>query len=479
MSSVHKTIVFNTIWLSVSEFASSILLFFFTVIVAKYLGAEKYGQLAFALSMATLFAVLVDFGLGIFTIREVARKKELAQKYINGIFTLRAVLSIGFLILMVVVAAISNKGTLVTALVFLASLYMVFNHFTQACNAIFRAYERMKYEAVGKFVFALVLLGGGLIFVQQGHSLIYFGWAYAIAMFITLLYSLFVIRKFFVPISIQIDISFWKYLLKQSWPFALSFIFISVYYFVGTVMLGFMGQDREVGWYNAGYKIIFFIMLFAQVLGGVIFPVISRYYQQAFDRLRGFLSNFMKFIIAIAIPLGVGGTILGGEIIELIFGKDFLGGVVAFKILIWTAVAVYLSIMYANALQAFDRQKVYVKAVGIGAAVNVVMNLVLIPVFSLNGAAIATLLSELSVLIFMYIKLRQIVKVEVFKNFLKPIMASVIMAIVIYLLKDWHVLFVIVLGSTSYAFLMILFRGFAKDEIGFILNLFRIQKNDA
>jgi len=47
MSSVHKTIVFNTIWLSVSEFASSILLFFFTVIVAKYLGAEKYGQLAF------------------------------------------------------------------------------------------------------------------------------------------------------------------------------------------------------------------------------------------------------------------------------------------------------------------------------------------------------------------------------------------------------------------------------------------------
>ena len=107
------------------------------------------------------------------------------------------------------------------------------------------------------------------------------------------------------------------------------------------------------------------------------------------------------------------------------------------------------------------------------------MNLVLIPAYSLNGAAIATLLSEFSVLIFMYIKLRQIVKVEIFKNFIKPIVASGLMAIIIYLLKDWHVLIVIVLGSMSYALFMILLKGFTKDEIGFILNLFRIQKNDA
>ena len=79
MTTVHKTIFKNTIWISAAEIVSSILLFFFTIFVAKYLGAEKYGQMEFALSIATLFAVLVDFGLGTLTIREVARKNEEAR----------------------------------------------------------------------------------------------------------------------------------------------------------------------------------------------------------------------------------------------------------------------------------------------------------------------------------------------------------------------------------------------------------------
>ena len=471
MAVVHKTIFKNTIWLSVAEIISSILLFFFTVFVAKYLGAEKYGQLAFALSIATLFAVLVDFGLGILTIREVARDKALANKYLSSIFTLRVLLSVVFLILMFFVGLLSGKGSLVVCLVVLTSLYMVFNHLMQACNAIFRAFERMKYEAIGKCIFSLILFGGGLAIIWKEFDLIFFGWVYAIAMLIAMLYSLLVVRKYFTKIRFSFDIGFWKYLIKESWPFALSLIFISVYYFMDTVMLGFMGQDREVGWYNAGYKIVFFVLLFSNVLASVIFPVISKLYKESLDRLKIFLTNFSKLMVLFAVPLGIGGVLLGPRILNLIFGEEYMGGALAFQILLWSASIIYISIVYGNSLQACDRQRIYVKGVGIGALVNVILNLILIPLYSLNGAAVATVLAELAVLVYMYIKLNQLVKVNFMAYLIKPIIASGVMGIVLYAIQDLNVILSILIGVFVYVIFLILIKGIRNDELGFYKKL--------
>lgn len=448
-------------------------MFFFTVFTAKYLGSEQFGQLSFALSSATLFAVFVDFGLGTLTIREVARNLDQASKYLNGIFSLRIVLGLAYLIFMLTFVFISAKGTQVIFLVVLSSLYMFFYHLMQACNAIFRAYEQMKYEAISKLVFTVSLFFSSLFLIWHKDSLVYFGWIYALSMFLALSFALYYLKKNFTGVSINIDIEFCKYLLRMSWPFALSIIFISIYFYMDTVMLGLMSQDTEVGWYNAGYKIIMFVLIFANIVSNSVFPAISRFFKENMENLRSMVNNFAKFMVAMSLPLGFGGIILARKIIKLFYGNDFLGGVLSFQILICSAVVSYISIVYGSSLQACDKQKEYVKVVGLGAGINIVLNLILIPFFSLNGAAIATLLAELSVFVFMYNRLNKIVPIKFYKYIFRPMVASVVMALSLIFLRDLNVIFLSFIGVLVYVTALLLVKGFTKDEIFFYLNLFK------
>ncbi|MFA6098553.1 MAG: flippase [Patescibacteria group bacterium] len=476
MPVVHKVIFKNVVWLSVSEVINSVLLYLFTVLVAKYLGAEKYGQISFALSASTLFAVLIDFGLGVFTIREVSRHIELSKKYFSAIFSLRLVLSVFYIGLMFLIAAISHKGAVVVYLVMLTAIYMVIYNLTQACVAIYRSQEKMNFEAISKVLYSIILFGGGLLVTWKTLDLVYFGWVYVFASFAALIYSLIVLHKYFVKISFSFDYKFWQYLIKQSWPFTLSLVFVNIYYFMDSFLLGLLSGDKEVGWYNAGYKIVFFVLLFANVFVGVFFPVISKLYKESVARLKLLLGNFSKLMIIIAVPLGFGVTIIGPKLLVFIFGEDFSGGGLAFQILMWGAAVTYLNTVYGNSLQACDRQKTYAKGVGLGAAVNLILNLILIPFYSLNGSAAATLVTALVLLFYMYFKFRKIVSVKFTPYLLKPVLAAIGMGIFLYVFRNMNILLILFGGIVIYFVLLLITGGITRQEISFYRSLMKKQE---
>jgi O-antigen/teichoic acid export membrane protein len=468
MSQTARTIIKNTAWLGLAEVVSGLLNFIPTVWIARYLGSAQYGMLSFAVTLTALFALLVDFGLSLLMTREVARDKSQAAKYLNNILALRLVLGLAYICLMVAIGWLSGRDTAIIQLILLLAVSTVLNNLTQAFTAMFRGFERMEYEAFGRVLLSIALAGLGVYLVLTKSELVLFGWIYVISSLVALVFSAGVARSRFTKFTLTVSRDFWKYLMKEAWPFVLSMVFVSIYYYLDSVMLGFMKQDTQVGWYNADYKIVLFLLLFVGIIFNSFFPLISRLYKESLERLRDLLSDFSKLMVTLALPVGFGGTILARPIIELIFGAEYIGGVLAFQILIWSAVIVFSTVAFGNSLLACDRQKVYVKGVGLGAAVNLVFNFILIPRFSLNGAATATVLAELTVFIFMYVQMRRVVRVPLFPFLPRILAATLAMSAALIIFQALPVLVLIVMGTIAYGAVLIAVGGISRREMGLL-----------
>jgi len=273
-----------------------------------------------------------------------------------------------------------------------------------------------------------------------------------------------VVWRKFSRFRISFDIQFWKYLIKLSYPFAFSAIFITIYYSMDSVMLGLMGRHEDVGWYNAAYKPILFLTMINSFLVGSTFPVMSRLFKESIEQLKTFLNNYMRFILIIAVPIALGGALLGEKLILLMFSEEYIEAVLAFQILIFTLSIILVSVIFGNSIQACDRAKTYMWGVGLGAIFNIVLNLILIPSFSLYGAAIATLVSELVVLIYMSSKLNQTIKVYFLKYLFKPVFSSVIMVVILNFI-DLNFFIMVIIGVIIYLGVMLVVKGIRLDEI--------------
>ena len=133
----------NSLVLLVSTIISKVLGFFYVMYTARYLGAEGFAILSFALAFTGIFGLLTDLGFSPLTVREVARDKSLAKKYLNNISIMKAILvTITFALIAIVINLLDYPAQTIKV-VYLISLSVVFNSFTGMFYSIFRAFEKI------------------------------------------------------------------------------------------------------------------------------------------------------------------------------------------------------------------------------------------------------------------------------------------------------------------------------------------------
>lgn len=313
----------NTAWLISAEIVNKGLLFFLTILTARYLGADGYGKFSFAISFVTIFGVLIDFGLNILTIREVSKNKGEASRYLGSITLIRLILTVITALIVGVILLFIDKETVVYQLVLVLLLFIVLTKFNELFQGIFRAYEVMKFEAAAKIIQGIVLFAITMIFIWQRMPLLYFAYAYVAGAGITTLYNILSIRGRFARFSFKIDLTFWKKTLREAWPFALSYAFISIYYHLDSVILAFIHSDQEVGWYNAAYKPIIFLIAVRNLYLGAIYPSLAKYYPKATDKIKEIFIVNEKLAIIIGAGIAAGGVVLGPQIIDLLYGPAY------------------------------------------------------------------------------------------------------------------------------------------------------------
>lgn len=449
------------------------------VFLARFLGDVQYGRYAFAFAFTALFLIVSDLGLSVLSVREIARVPQKASEYLTTISLTKLVFSLIMVGLIVMVINLMHYPKDTTTMVYIVALITVFTSFSSFFRAIFRAFERMEYEAMTVVAERVLVVGAALAVLLLGYGLVQVVSAMLVAQAVACLFTLVIcVRKFARP-RLTFDFSLSKRLVKAALPFGIAGVFAAIIFQTDTVMLSIMKGDAAVGWYNAAYRLVLGTLFIPAAFVSSIYPVLSRFFISAKDSLVMTYEKSFKFLATLAIPLGISTTLIAGKIIFLLYGVEFANSVIALQILIWAVSLMWVRAIIGYTLASIDRQIVDTRIASMCALLNVVLNLILIPRFSYIGAGIASVISQivLFTLEFNYLQ-RHLRKINILKMFLKPLCAALIMGGVVYILNGilnatWVNLFVIIFSAIAiYGVFLYLFKAFDHQEIQLIRSVF-------
>ncbi|ADC47374.1 polysaccharide biosynthesis protein [Methanobrevibacter ruminantium M1] len=433
-----KSIFKNTGWLSVSQVITSICAFLWTIIIARYLGVSDYGIVSFAVSFTGLMGIVMDLGISTYITREIAKHKDLVRKYFNNIFLFKLILAIILFILSGLILYVMGYSHLTIIVTLVFTIELIFMSMTTFLNGVFQAFEKVKYQAIGAILNSSFLLIGILITLGFDLGVISIAFAYTVAYSIYFSYMFLSYVKTFSRPHLELDTNFIREVIIKSIPFGLTNFFYSIYFSIDIVMLSYLAGDYATGLYKSAYNIINVFTTFFVVYQSVIFPVMSKFFKESQNLIKVSYELSVKYLLLIIIPISIGIFFYARPVVDLIYSNQYSLASTPVQILIWTVSFLFVNGAAAVLLNAIDKEKTVTKIYIIAAIFNVCLNLILIPRFSYDGAAIATVLSEILITI---ITLYHIFKTDykpdlgLLKNVIKLIVCGIILFVALYYLN--------------------------------------------
>lgn len=453
----------NTLFLSASSVIGFVSSFFFLMYSTRYLGSEKYGILSFAIAFASITIFMADIGIASVIVRDVARDKERTQKYFGNSVLLKIILAIITLVSTAAIGFVLNYPSSTMQIVLLITLSLIAVSFYGIVSSIISAYEVMEYISLGSIIFNLSMLIFALLAIHLGVDVYGFSYVYLISSIISLGYYAFIALKKIPQPKWDIDLSLWKYMIKEAIPFGLSSVFIRIYYYIDTVMISLMisNSNEAMGWYNAAYRMVLVLSFIPVTFLGAIYPIMSNYYVTSDKNLGFIFERSFKYLMALAIPIGVGTIILGDQLIFLIYGPEFEASAIALKILVWSEVLIFLNSVFGNLFNSINRQAIVAKQTMLAAALNIIINIIVIPEYSYVGASAATVATQIfsfSFLLYFACKEGYPLPKNMIIHLSKILFACFVMTIFIKQFNELPLLLLIFLAAIAYL-IIIFFTG--------------------
>lgn len=478
-----KKIAKNTAVLFLAQVLGLGLGFFYMIYMARHLGAVGFGILSFALAFTTIFAIFADFGLQPLTVREVARNKTLAPKYLSNLSAMKLILSAATFGLIAVTINLLGYPQKTINVVYLVALSVVLNSFTTMLYSIFQAHERMEYQSLGHILNGTLMLAGVIFVIKSDMGVVGFASLYVLAGITCLAYSIAVLKTKFPDLfsewssrKLEVDRGFWKATTKEAMPFAMATFFMLIFYWIDSVMLSLMKGDAVVGWYNVAYRMVLVLLFIPHTFIAALYPVMATFHKTSENSLRSSHEKSFKYLTIIGMPIAVGTTLLARRIILLIFGAEYTNSILPLQILVWSALFIFMSITFGNLFNCLNRQAIVTKITGICVVANVVLNIILIPRYSLVGASIATVLTEFVALSLCFVwgfRIGYTVPERKLASILtRVLLSSTLMAFYVLVFRELPLLALLPSAAVVYFLTLYISKGMDKEDISLLQSAF-------
>jgi O-antigen/teichoic acid export membrane protein len=266
---------------------------------------------------------------------------------------------------------------------------------------------------------------------------------------------------------LRLERGFLRYLARESLPLALTNVFILVYFRVDMVMLQLMGRGyAEIGWYAAAVRVIDAVAVVPALVSGAALPVLSglaRDDRQGFGRL---YRQAQRLLIVLGLPAAVGLWAVREQVAVLVYGPRFAPTGLAFCWLAPALALLFLNFLQLGALTALGRQRLCAWSTGMCVVVNVGLNLWLIPAYGFQGAAAATLFTELALFAMCAWFLRAEAGLrQTAAQALRPMAAVGVMAVGLSFTRGLPLPIIIATAAALYGGALLVFRGLTVEEL--------------
>ena len=480
MNEQERKIAKNTSYFTLALIAQKVLSFFYFSYIAVKIGATGLGQYSFAMFFTTIFAVLIDLGLSNVIVREVSKisadDKESTQKYFSSVLFIKIPLAILVYLLAATIINFLDNPPLIKQLVYFSGIIMVVDSFSLTFFAFLRARQNLFFESIATvFTQVIIFICGALVVNYLSGDLRFLILAILMASIFSLIVASVAIKK---RLGLMFKVALDRIILKKLWliviPFALAGIFTRVYGYLDTVLLNQLVGPTALGFYSLPYKLTFSLQFIPLAFIASLYPAFADYFVRAKDLLQKTFNKSLLYLAIISVPLAGGAIVLGKPLILMFYSEKFAASVTPLVILMISLPFLFLNFPLGSLLNACDRQRRNTWHLAIVMVVNIVLNFILIPKYSYNGAAIASAVSTFLMFILQMYVAGQIIILD--KKFLimkalAVIVSGAFMALMAYIINQsfgfWPAF---VLSPLFYLLALWLFKVISIKDLLFIKN---------
>lgn len=386
----------NTSWLVGYRVLSIVVALLVGVYVARYLGPVRFGLLRYSSSFVGLFTALANLGLDSIVVRELVNLPECKDEIFGTAFMLKVA---GTILMWIAIAAaipFTHNDCQTNILVIIIAFAVIF----QAFNVIdfnYQAEVKSKYVVYTQLISLVISSITKLVFIWIAAPLVWFACVFLLdavvrAIGLTTMY-----------LQNTGKVWYWKWrwqtarvLLRDSWPLILSSMAISVYMKIDQVMIKEMLDAEQVGHYAAAVRLSEAWYFVPMAITSSVFPAIINAKKQSEELYYKRLQKLYNLMVWLAVAIALPTTFLAPWVIRVFYGDAFSPASGVLSIHIWAGLFVFLGVASGKwyLMENYIKKNLYRTSLGMTA--NIVGNLILIPLYGIYGAAIATLLSQLS-----------------------------------------------------------------------------------
>ncbi len=408
--------------------------------VCRVIEADGVGQVNFFQSIISYISLFTCLGIPMYAIREIARdRSDVVQmnRTAMEILLLHSMLTlVGYAIVAILCLTVPQIQVNIPLFLIL-SLTIFFTAI--GCEWFYQGIENFKYITIRGLIIKTISLVLLFIFVKSKTDLLYYGCYTVFGVLGGNIFNFFRLRKYIHRENIIFSELHIKRHIKPVLKVFSFSVVTSIYLQLNTVLLGFLKNALAVGYFAAATKVMQMLLQMSACLGSVMMPrashLIAENKESEFNAL---IQKSYDFTLAIALPMTVGLIFCAPNLITSLCGVKFENSILPSQIIAPIILMVAISNVFGIQV-LFPKGKINIVTLccGIGAVVDLVLNLCLIPFFSYVGTSIAYLGAEVATTISMFFIGRKYLPITYFKkNHLNYLLGCILMAIVLYAIAD-------------------------------------------
>ena len=453
---IQRQAIVSIIWKVALTFVG----FFSTVYFARTVGANTLGAYFLFVTYFSLINLVTDGGIGGAAIKRISEGKD-QNEYFSAFLTIRALLLILIISALFLFQNYFNdlkSAGLFTWLLIALIASLIYGAFTVGVAGC----GKMGIHATSGFIkeISRIIFQVLAIFIGYGAAGLAGGFV------LGLLAAAIMESRFFKLNFVPFKYSHIKNISTFSFWLFLSSGGTMIYSHADTVMIGYYLNNTDIGIYKIVMQVTSFAALTTIAIRSTLWPKVSYWGKnQKKELIQKSLSKAFTYSLILAIPMFVGGSLLGDKLLYFLYGEEYSSGYFVLIVLLIVQIANVFQFLFTTYMGALDLQKSAFKATAIGASANIIINIMLIPLIGILGAAFATFIT-ISLNAFLAKRvISNLIEVKIeYTSVLNILKASTIMGLFVGgyrlfvpLSNIWLTLIPIFLGGIIYSFLILKF----------------------
>ena len=414
LSDSFKKVASNTFYQLISKVITMTITFGLSILISIRYGSEGYGYFSILQSLPALFYIIADFGLNAISAREISKNVKKTEEIFSNILFLRLIISILGVIFCLILSNFLYSDEKIRFGLALASIIIISQSLIMTSNLIFQIKLKYDLSSISNIIGYIFILIGSLFLIEKNIDLAYVNFMYVVGGFITVVINLFIIYKKFIKVNFNFEKTYIKYLVLESWPLGLMFLFSQINFRADSILLSvlrlpenFGSNLQAVGVYSFPYKIFEVILVVPTFMMNSTYPIILEKFQQGEAVFRSFFKKTISlfFIIGLTITaLGYLGIYFleSYQVLQRYFNGDFVNSLNILKILFLGLVVFFLSQPFSWLFVIKEKQKYLPIFYFFASVFNFSLNYFLIPIYGYYASGFITWISELLILIMLY-----------------------------------------------------------------------------